>query len=420
MIILVVAADDSVMPQTLEALKHAKAANVPIIVALNKIDKPEAKPDQVKQDLARHGVEIEDYGGEVQVVEVSGKTGQGMQDLEEAIVALSEVQDQRAPNNGPVEGWILESSTKEVGKVATVLIRRGTLRPGDIIVAGTEYCRVRTMRDEFGNQISQVSPGMPVEIDGWRGQPKAGDEVLQAANEQVAQDVTDLREAKLKRAGLGKDVEAINEMRKAQQRRHEREKAIARAHKEGIELPVITESTDGPGIKNVYYIVKGDVAGSVEAVVNAISTLGSSEVQPVVLKAGVGAISESDIDHATAAGGQVISFNTNVSPTMRALAERAGTKILDHNIIYRLVDDVKASLEDVLPPIVRSRVLGEAEIAQVFEINVKRKKQKIAGCKVRNGTILMNSKVRVARGFGNDVVYSGVYCAFYQYVLNSC
>jgi translation initiation factor IF-2 len=267
------------------------------------------------------------------------------------------------------------------------------------------------MRDEFGNQIAQVGPGMPAEIDGWRGQPHAGDEVLQAANEQIAHDVTDLREAKLKRAGLGKDVEAINEARKAHQQRHERGKAIERAKKQGIELPeeAIGEINDGPGMKNVYFIIKGDVAGSVEAVVNAITTLGSSEVQPVVLKAAVGTISESDVDHATAAGGQVISFNTSISPTMRALAERAGTKILDHNIIYRLVDDVKASLEAVLPPTVKSRALGEAEIAQVFDINTKRKTVKIAGCKVRNGTVMRNSKVRVVRGFDNEVVYTGMF-----------
>ena len=411
-VILVVAADDSVMPQTLEALKHAKAAQVPIIVAMNKIDKPEAKPDQVKQDLARHGVEIEDYGGDVQVVQVSGKTGQGIQDLEEAIVALSEIQDQRAPVDGAVEGWVLESSTKEVGKVATVLIRRGTLRPGDIIVAGTEYCRVRTMRDEFGNHIPEVGPGMPAEVDGWRGQPKAGDEVLQAANEQVAQDVTDLREAKLKRADLGKDVEAINEQRKAHQIKHEREKAIERARKQGLELPeddADAPQDHGPSLRNVYFIVKGDVAGSVEAVVNSIAPLGNSEVRPIVLKSAVGTVTESDIDHATASGGHVISFNTAISPTMRAMAERAGTKILDHNIIYRLVDDVKASLEDVLPTIVKTRVLGEAEIAQIFEINQKRKKVKIAGCKVRNGTIMRNAKVKVLRGLENEVVYTGLF-----------
>ena len=409
-VILVVAADDSVMPQTLEAIKHAKAAQVPIIVAMNKIDKPEAKPDQVKQDLARHGVDIEDYGGDVQVVQVSGKTGQGMPDLEEAIVALSEIQDQRAPIDGTVEGWVLESSTKEVGKVATVLIRRGTLRSGDIIVAGTEYCRVRTMRDEFGNQIPEAGPGMPAEIDGWRGQPKAGDEVLQALDEQVAQDVTKLRDAKLKRADLGKDVEAINEQRKAHQIKHEREKSIERAKKEGLELPeeLVDEDSDAtPGVKNVYFIVKGDVAGSVEAVVNSIAPLGTSEVRPVVLKSAVGTITQSDIDHATASGGQLISFNTAIPPTMRAMAERAGTKILDHNIIYRLVDDVKASLEDMLPAIIKSRVLGEAEVAQIFEINQKRKKVKIAGCKVRNGTIMRNAKVKVLRGLDNEVVYTG-------------
>lgn len=422
-VILVVAADDSVMPQTLEAIKHAKAANVPIIVAMNKIDKPEAKPDQVKSDLARHGVEIEDYGGDVQVVPVSGKTGQGMPDLEEAIIALSEIQDQRAPADGNVEGWVLESSTKEVGKVATVLIRRGTLRPGDIVVAGTEYCRVRTMRDEFGNQISEVGPGMPAEIDGWRGQPNAGDEVLQAPNEQVAGKVTDLRDSRLKRVDLGKDVEAINEQRKVRQVEHEKELAIKRAKKAGLELPeedAETTSEIGPKIKTIYFIVKGDVAGSVEAVVNSIAPLGNSEVRANILKASVGAVSESDLDHATAAGGQVISFNTAIAPSIRAMAERAGTKILDHKIIYRLVDDVKASLEDVLEPITKSRVLGEAEIAQIFEINQKRKKVMIAGCKVRNGTISRNAKVKVLRGADNEVVYTGKSWSMFVFVRPTC
>jgi translation initiation factor IF-2 len=268
------------------------------------------------------------------------------------------------------------------------------------------------MRDEFGNQISEVKPGMPAEIDGWRGQPNAGDEVLQAPNEQIAGDVTDLRDARLKRVNLTKDVDAINEQRKLHQLKHEKEKAIERARKEGITLPEDATNAQvdtDKATKNVYFIIKADVAGSVEAVVNSIAPLGNSEVRPNILKASVGTISESDIDHATASGGQVIGFNTTVSPSMRALAERAGTKIIDHNIIYRLVDDVKASLEDVLEPITRSRVLGEAEISQVFQVSQKKKTMHIAGCKVRNGTIMRNAKVKVLRGVEKEVVFTGMF-----------
>ncbi|KAN0102053.1 initiation factor 2 [Hyaloscypha variabilis] len=415
-VILVVAADDSVKPQTIEAINHAKAAKVPIIVAINKVDKEEANVDRVKQDLARHGVDVEDFGGDVQAICVSGKTGQGMEELEEAAVTLSEILDMRAETDGQAEGWILEASIKSMGKVATVLVRRGTMRPGDFIVAGKTWARIRCLRNEAGVEIHEAGPGTPVEIDGWREQPLAGDEVLQAPDESKAKSVVEYRLEKAERDKMAEDMEAINENRKAEQEKRDREKAEAlaaaeakRLADEGIEVAPDTKDTkdikpNGP--KEVFFIVKGDVSGSVEAVIDSITALGNKEVQPHILRSGVGQLSEFDVEHAAAADGHLINFNTAVEPNISRLAEEAKVKIIDHNIIYRLVDDVKAELSKHLPPLVTQRVLGEAEIAQIFSINIKgRQYQNIAGCKVRNGSITKTAKVRVLRG--GEKVFDG-------------
>jgi translation initiation factor IF-2 len=409
-VILVVAADDSVMPQTIEAIKHAKAANVPMIVAINKIDKEDARPERVKQDLACHGVEVEDFGGDTQVVAVSGKTGQGMKELDEAVVALSELLDHRAPPDGTVEGWVLEATTKKAGKVATVLVRRGTLRLGDIIVAGTTFARVRSLRNEAGVLIAEAGPGVPVEVDGWRGQPGAGDELLQAPNEQKASAVAEYRQAIADRVGLAKDMEAINEARKLEQEKREREEALAKLKAEGKEdveeVEEVVEEAKEPGLTEIFFVVKGDVAGSVEAVINAISHIGNNEVRPHILRSGVGAISQFDIDHAAAAKGHIISFNTAVEPRLLMQAEKAGVGIIDQSIIYRLVEDVTSKLEAALPPLITQRVVGEADISQEFQITIKgRQKIPIAGCKVRNGVISRNDKIRVLRM--GHVVYDG-------------
>ncbi|KAL2072089.1 hypothetical protein VTL71DRAFT_11432 [Oculimacula yallundae] len=401
-VILVVAADDSVKPQTIEAINHAKAAKVPIIVAINKIDKEDSNIDRVKQDLARHGVDVEDYGGDTQVVCVSGKTGQGMGELEQAAVALSEILDMRAEKDGQAEGWVLEASIKSMGKVATVLVRRGTMRPGDFIVAGKTWARIRCLRNEAGVEIEEAGPGMPVEIDGWREQPLAGDEVLQAFDEGKAKSVVDFRLERDERDKMAEDMEAINENRKVEQEKREREKAEAAALEAAIkdneEAPEFAKDNKPTGPKEIYFIIKGDVSGSVEAVIDQISVLGNKEVQPHILRYGVGQLSEFDIEHAASAKGLLINFNTSVEPHIASLAEKAKVTILDHNIIYRLVDDVKAELSKHLPPLITQRVVGEAEIAQIFEINVKKRQhQAIAGCKVRNGTIARNAKVRVMR-----------------------
>lgn len=411
-VILVVAADDSVKPQTIEAINHAKGAGVPMIVAINKVDKPEINIDKVKQDLARHGVEVEDFGGDTQTVCVSGKTGQGMEDLEEAAITLSEILDMRAEIDGPAEGWVLEASIKSMGKVATVLVRRGTMRPGDFIVAGNTWARIRCLRNEAGVEIAEAGPGTPVEIDGWREQPLAGDEVLQAPDEQKAKSVVEYRLEKVERDLMAQDMEAVNEIRKEHTEKREREKAeaaaIALAKEENEEAPEFEYEEKESGAKDVYFIVKGDVSGSVEAVIDSISGLGNKEVRANILRSGVGQLSEFDIDHAATANGHVINFNTPIEPNIMNLAKSLKVKILDHNVIYRLVDEVRAQLSDSLPPLVTYKVLGEAEVAQVFSITIKgRKKKDIAGCKVRNGTISKNDTVRVLRD--GEKIFDGLF-----------
>jgi len=409
-VILVVAADDSVKPQTIEAINHAKTANVPMIVAINKIDKPDADVTRVKQDLARHGVEVEDFGGDTQVVCVSGKTGQGMEELEDAAVALADVLDLRAETDGQAEGWILEATTKKGGRVATVLVRRGTVIPGSVIVAGTTWARVRSLRNEAGQTIPSAGPGSPAEVDGWREQPEAGDEVLQAPNEQRAKDVVQLRLSRKEKEKLAADVVAVNEARRLEQEKREREEAAAKATASGEAEPV-APADEVTRITEIPFIVRGDVSGSVEAVVDSISSLGNSEVRPTILRSAVGPIAPTDVEHAAAAKGHIISFNTVVEGSIRRMAEAARVSILDQSIIYRLVDDVKAKLESVLPELVTTRVTGEAEVAQVFEINSKgRVTVPVAGCRVRNGVIGRTSNIRVVRG--GEVVYTGMCVAF--------
>ncbi|CAK1359597.1 Translation initiation factor IF-2, mitochondrial [Cercospora beticola] len=420
-VILVVAADDSVKPQTLEAIKHAKAAGVPMIVAINKVDKEGSDIQRVKQDLARHGVEIEDFGGETQVVPVSGKTGQGMDGLEETVVALSEIIDQRAETDGAVEGWVLEATTKANGRVATVLVRRGTLKPGAVIVAGKTWARVRSLRNEGGRTLQEVGPGMPVEVDGWRDQPMAGDEVLQAPSEQKATSVVEYRQEREEREKAAADMEAINEARRLATERQQREREAAQALKqaqrtanaEGGTADVVSkpDDLDAPqqeqsGQIDVPFIIKADVSGSAEAVSAYIMSVSNPLITPSVLQSHVGPVHESDIELANAAGGHIIAFNLPPDPQMQGKAEAQGVKILENNIIYRVLDDVKAVLEEKLPPILTQRVLGEAEIGAAFEISVGgRKKVKIAGCKVRNGMVEKGSRVRVMRG--SEKVYDG-------------
>ncbi|BCR83711.1 translation initiation factor 2 [Aspergillus chevalieri] len=398
-VVLVVAADDSVKPQTIEAIKHATGAKVPIVVAISKIDKEDTNVDKVKQDLAANNVYVEEYGGDVQAIGVSGKTGLGMVELEEAILALSEMQDHRADTEGNVEGWIIESTTKSYGRVTTALVKRGTLRVGDIVVAGDAWARVRTLRNEAGVPIDEATPGMPVEIDGWREQPSAGTEMIQAPSEQRAKDVVEWRLERMETQKLGEDATAINEARRGLlDKRQQEELEEAGRH---------IEDGQASGPKPVHFIIKADVDGSVEAVLNTVTAIGNNEVYPNVLRSAVGPVGEFDIEHAAAARGNIITFNTSIDHAMLRMAEQRGVRIMDHNVIYKLMDEVKEILSEQLAPTVTQRVTGEAEISQVFDITIKKRETTaIAGCKVRNGIIQKAKKVRVLRG--QEIIYDGV------------
>ena len=414
-VVLVVAADDGVMPQTIEAIKHAREANVQIIVAINKVDKEDADVERVKQDLSRHDIIVEDYSGDYQAIPVSGKTGKGMAELEEAITLLADVADFRAEIDGPVEGWIIESKVTTAGRVATVLVRRGTLKPGDFIVAGTTWARVRTLKNDAGQYIEEAPPGTPVQVDGWRGaDPDAGLEVLQADTEHHAKEVVDLRVEKAEAMRATTEVAALNIARS--------EEADARAkvlewerdqgyHSLGYKRrPKDNEGwveKESGGPQRVHFVIKADVAGSCEALVHAVSAIGNNEIVANIIHSGVGELRESDIKMLAATGevGYAISFNQSVENSIRRLAEVAELQILDHNIIYKVTDDVTDKLSAALPPLVTQRVLGEAEIGQMFDITVKKKVQRIAGCKVTNGTISRSHSVRVLRN--GEVVYTG-------------
>ncbi|KAK1831201.1 translation initiation factor IF-2, mitochondrial [Podospora conica] len=415
-VILVVAADDSVKPQTIEALKHARAAKVPMIVAINKVDKESANIDRVKSDLVAHGVEIEDYGGDVQVVCVSGKTGQGMQDLEENILLLAEMLDIRSETDGMAEGWVLESTIKPIGRVATVLVKRGTLRPGDAIVAGSVATRIRTLLNEAGQEVDEAPPGTAVEILGWKDPPAAGDQVLQAPSEDKAKRAAHYRQE------LKERHEAVALQNKQDQEKRDKaaaeelEKEMKEAAEEGAEEGA-SASTSGEAKESstmiVNFIIKGDVHGSVEACVASVLAIGSNEVRPRVLLSGPGQITEWEVEHATISGSRIINFNNNIPGHIRQKAEEAGVKIMDHNIIYHMAEDVRDTLSGYLTPTVVTKVLGEVEILQIFQINVHGRVYKpIAGCKVRTGQVLRKAKVRVMRN--GEEVFKGTIDALKQ------
>lgn len=400
MVILVVAVDDSVMPQTIEAIKHAQSAKVPMIVAINKVDLDPDRVGKVKDDLANNGIEIEDYGGDVQVIPVSAKTGQGMKDLEEAILTLSEILDVRAEPNGLAEGWILEASTKPDGRAATILVKRGTLRKGDLIVAGTTYTRVRIMRSEAGLEVLEVGPGTAVEIYGtWRVDPVAGDMVLQAPNEAKAQAAVNYRQDLEERA----EAAAQKSKKEAIDREEAARKALEEEMAElgGDEAREAASELTGPKMVNI--IVRGDVMGSVEAVTGSLQEIGNNEVQTRILRSLPGQITESDVDLMALAAGCIVNFNQPIPGHIQRKADVAGVRILDRNIIYEVIDEVKLILSEQLAPLYSQRVLAEAEVMAIFPINiVKRKYKNIAGVRVTNNTITRGGNYRVMRN-GEEV-----------------
>jgi len=377
-VVLVVAADDGVMPQTIEAINHAKAAKVPIVVALNKIDKPEANPDRVKQDLATKEVVPEEWGGDTMFVEVSAKTGKGIDALLERILLQAEVLELKAPRDAPAKGVVIESRLdKGRGPVATVLIQSGTLKRGDVVLAGAVFGRVRAMLDENGGNLDTAGPSIPVEILGLSDVPAAGSEVLVLGDERKA------REIALFRQGRFRDVKL--------------------ARQQSAKLENIFEQMGEGQAKTLSLIIKADVQGSYEGLAHALSGLSTGEVRVNIVHAAVGGITESDVNLALASKAVIIGFNARADAAARKLAEHGGVDIRYYNVIYEAVDDVKAALSGLLAPEKKESVLGLVEVRQIFKIS---KVGTVAGCYVSEGLVRRSgAKVRVLRD--NVVIHDG-------------
>jgi translation initiation factor IF-2 len=368
-VILVVAADDGVMPQTVEAIAHAKAANVPIIVAINKIDMGGADPMRVKTELLQHEIQVEDLGGETIAVEVSAKKKINLDKLTEMILLQAEVLDLKANPNRSAEGAIIEAKLdRGRGPVATALVQRGTLKVGDIVVAGSEWGRVRLLQNERGETVPSAGPAVPVEILGLSAAPEAGDDFVVVDNEARAREVTEYR---------------------ARKRREARQATSSRQT-----LDQLLKQRAAGERKLLPLVLKADVQGSTEAIDGALNKLGTDEVGVQVLQSGVGGITESDVILAHASGGAIIGFNVRADKLARERAKRDGVEIRYYNIIYNVVDDIKAALSGMLAPETREKFLGNAEILEVFTIT---KVGKVAGCRVTEGVVRRGAKVRLIR-----------------------
>lgn len=376
LVVLVVAANDSVMPQTIEAIHHAQAAGVPIVVAINKIDVPGANPQKVRTDLLQHGVVVESMGGEVMDVEVSAKKKLNLDKLIETILLQAEVLDLKADPNRDAEGVVVEAKMdKGRGSVATVLIQKGTLKVGDIFVSGQEWGRVRSLYNDKGGRVEQALPAEPIEVVGLQGTPSAGDDFAVVENESKAREISAYR---------GRKARELLQVKTMSGAEHLFAKIKAGEIKE---LPVL---------------IKGDVQGSVEALNGILSKLKNDEVKVAILHSGVGAINESDVTLARASKAIVIGFNVRANPTARELAKRDGVDIRYYSIVYDVADDMKLALEGLLTPELREKILGYAEVRQVISVS---KVGKVAGCMVKEGMVKRGAKVRILRD--DVVIYNG-------------
>ncbi|HZD20269.1 MAG TPA: translation initiation factor IF-2, partial [Burkholderiales bacterium] len=376
-VVLVVAADDGVMPQTIEAINHAKAAKVPLVVALNKIDKHEAKPQKVKQELLCHGVVPEEFGGDSPVVPVSAKTGAGVDELLEQLLLQAEVLELKAPVAAPAKGVVIEARLdKGRGPVATVLVQAGSLNRGDIVIMGAVFGRVRAMLDENAKPVQSAGPSIPVEIQGLSEVPNAGEDMMVLTDERKAREIALFRQGKFRDVKLAKQQAA--------------------------KLENVFEQM-GEGEKKVLnLLIKADVQGSQEALIHALTRLGSDEVKVTVVHAGVGGITESDVNLAMASRAVIIGFNTRADAAARKLAETSGIQLKYYNIIYEAVDEIKAALSGMLAPEKKEQVIGLVEVRQVFKIS---KVGTIAGCYVLEGLVKRGAQVRVLRD--NVVLHTG-------------
>ena len=376
-VILVVAADDGVMPQTIEAVHHAKAAGVPLVVAVNKIDKPEANSERVKQELVAEEVVPEDWGGDTMFVEVSAKTGKGIDALLEAVLLQAEVLELRAPKNTPAKGLVIEGRLdKGRGPVSTILVQSGTLKRGDMLLAGSSFGRVRAMLDEAGNDIKEAGPSIPVEILGLSDVPNSGEEVIVLNDERKAREIALFRQGKFRDVKLAK--------------------------KQAANLENIFENMGEGEVKSLPLIIKSDVQGSYEALATSLQKLSTEEVKVNIIHTGVGAVTESDVNLSVASKAVLIGFNVRADAGARKLIESSGVDVRYYNIIYEAVDEIKAALGGMLAPEKKESAIGLVEVREVYRIS---KVGAVAGCYVQDGVIKRNSKIRVLRG--DVIIHTG-------------
>jgi translation initiation factor IF-2 len=378
-VVLVVAADDGVMPQTVEAIQHARAANVPIIVAINKIDRPDARPERVRTELLQHEIQVESLGGQTLEVDVSAKEKTNIDKLLDVIALQAEILQLKANPNRAAEGTVIEAQLdRGRGPVATVLVQRGTLKPGDIVVAGSEWGRVRALVSDTGHSVIAAGPSMPVEVLGFNGPPEAGDRLAVVESEARAREIT------------------------AYRARQRREKMAARQTGMRGSLEQMMSQLKTTGRKEFPLVIKADVQGSVEAIVGALDKLSTEEVAARVIFSGVGAITESDVTLAEASSAVIIGFDVRAHKQARDAPERAGIEIRYYDIIYNLVDDVKKAMSGMLAPTLRETLLGNAVILEIFKVS---KVGNVAGCRVSDGTVERGANVRLIRD--NVVVHQG-------------
>ncbi|NXY20020.1 IF2M factor, partial [Atrichornis clamosus] len=417
-VILVVAAEDGVMEQTVESIQHAKNAGVPLILAINKCDKPEADPERVKKELLAHDVVCEEFGGDVQAVNISALKGENLMVLAEATVALAEMLELKADATGLVEGTVIEArKDRGKGALTTAIIQRGTLRKGCILVAGKTWAKVRFMFDENGKAVDAASPGIPVEIMGWKEAPSAGDEILEVESEQRAQEVVAWRTYVEQQEKMKKDMEVIEAKQKEHRLEYEKQqqklahltwrqrKAVL--YKANKHLMFLRPKERTEVEENVLsLIVKGDVDGSVEAILNILDSYDcEDECKLDIVYFGMGDISENDLSLAEAFNGVIFGFSVKANESIKKLADKKGIKIKLHNIIYKLIEDLKDELSSRLPPAVVETTIGEASVLDTFSVTVGKNKIPVAGCRVHKGLLDRKMKFKLIRN--RDVIWKG-------------
>ncbi|NXG17753.1 IF2M factor, partial [Grallaria varia] len=417
-VILVVAAEDGVMQQTIESIQHAKNAGVPLILAINKCDKPEADPERVKKELLAHDVVCEEFGGDVQAVNISALKGENLMVLAEATVALAEMLELKADATGLVEGTVIESrKDRGKGPLTTAIIQRGTLRKGCVLVAGKTWAKVRFMFDENGKAVDAALPGIPVEIMGWKDVPSAGDEILEVESEQRAQEVIDWRTYVEQQEKLKKDMEVIEAKQKEHRMEYkqrqqklahltwrQRKAVLYKASKHlAFQRPTERREVDE---NTLSVIVKGDVDGSVEAILNILDSYDcEDECKLDIVHFGMGDISENDLSLAEAFNGVIYGFSVKANESIKKLADKKGIKIKLHNIIYKLIDDLKEELNSRLLPTVVETTIGEASVLDTFSVTVGKNKVPVAGCRVQKGLLDRKLKFKLIRG--GEVIWKG-------------